>query len=61
MDPTARKPRDKGISDEELCAHWEKDMANNLHNNDALWLWTAKAAHIFLKWRTTGVMDSVLH
>jgi len=60
MDPKARKPRDKRISDEELHACQERDMTNNLHNN-TLWLWAVKAAHIFLEWRTTGVMDPILH
>ena len=40
---------------------WERDMANNLHNDDALWLWAAKAAHIFMEWRMKGIMDPVLH
>jgi len=26
----------------------------------SVWLWAAKSVHIFLEWRTTGVMDPVL-
>ena len=53
--------RDERTSDKELHQHWERDMVNDLHNNDALWLWAAKSTHIFLEWRTKGIMDPVLH
>jgi len=36
-------------------------MANDLHHDDALWLWAVKAAHVFVEWRTQGIMDPVLH
>ena len=39
----------------------ERDMANDLHHNDALWLWAAKAAHVFMEWRMKEIMDPVLH
>jgi len=61
IDPKARKSRDEKTTDEELHHHWERDMANDLHHNDTLWLWAAKAAYIFMEWRMKGVMDLVLH
>ena len=36
-------------------------MANDLHHDDALWLWAVKAAHVFVEWRGQGIMDPVLH
>jgi len=36
-------------------------MANNLHNDDTLWLWAAKSAHVFLEWRMKEIMDPVLY
>jgi len=45
MDPNALKPGDESRSPEQRRASWEKDMVNDLHHDDALWLWAAKAAH----------------
>jgi len=61
MDPTALKPGDEGHSPEQCRADWERDMANDLHHDDTLWLWAAKAAHVFMEWRMKGIMDPVLH
>ena len=61
MDPNALKPGDEGCSPEQRRAEWEKDMANDLHHDNALWLWAAKAGHTFMEWRTKGIMDPVLH
>ena len=61
MDPNALKPGDEGRSPEQHRADWERDIANDLHHDAALWLWAVKAAHIFMEWRTKGVMDPVLH
>ena len=36
-------------------------MANNLHHDNTLWLWAIKSAHVFMEWRTKGIMDPVLH
>ena len=36
-------------------------MANNLHNDDALWFWATKAGHEFMEWGGQGVIDPVLH
>jgi len=61
MDPKALKPGDESLSPEQRRANWENDMANDLHHNDALWLWAVKAAYVFLEWRGKGIMDPVLH
>jgi len=61
MDPNALKPGDEGRSPEQHRADWERDIANDLHHDAALWLWAVKAAHIFMEWRTKGIMDPVLH
>ena len=36
-------------------------MANNLHIDNALWFWAAKASHKFMEWGGKNVMDLVLH
>ena len=36
-------------------------MANDLHHDDALWLWAVKSAHVFMEWRMKGIIDPVLH
>jgi len=61
MNPKALRPGDERLSPEQRRANWENDMANDLHHDDALWLWAVKAAHVFLEWRTKGIMDPVLH
>jgi len=58
MDPKALKPGDENHSPEQRQAEWEKDMANDLHHDNVLWLWAAKAGHQFMEWRTTGIMDT---
>ena len=61
MDPKALKPGDERLSPEQHRVDWERDMANDLHNDDALWLWAVKAAHVFMEWRTKGIVDPVLY
>ena len=61
MNPNKINPGDKGHSAEYRLHHWRNDMANDLHNNDALWFWAAKASHKFMEWQGRGVMDPVLH
>ena len=61
MNPAKLNPGSENL---DAVAHWfcwTNDMANDLWNNDALWLYAAKASHKFVKWRGTGVMDPVLH
>ena len=36
-------------------------LVPSVWNDNALWLYTAKASHEFVEWRGTGVMDPVLH
>jgi len=61
MNPKALRPGDEKLTPEQQQANWENDMANDLHHDDALWLWAVKAAHVFVEWRTQGIMDPVLH
>ena len=61
MNPKALRAGDERLSPEERRANWESDMANNLHHDDALWLWAVKAAYVFLEWRGKRIMDPVLH
>ena len=61
MNPNKVNPGDEGHSAEHCLHHWRNDMANDLHNNDALWFWAAKAGHKFMEWQDRGVMDLVLH
>ena len=61
MNPKALRPGDEKLTPEERRANWENDMANDLHHDDARWLWAVKAAHSFVEWRGQGIMDPVLH
>ena len=61
MNPNKLNPGDEDHSTENRLHCWRNDMANDLHNDDALWFWTAKAGHEFMEWRGQGVMDPVLH
>ena len=61
MNPNKLNPGDENHSVENRLHRWHNDMANNLHNDDALWFWAAKASHEFMEWRGRGVMDLVLH
>ena len=61
MNPNKINPGDEGHSTEHCFHHWHNDMANNLHNDDVLWFWAAKASHEFMEWQGRGVMDPVLY
>ena len=61
MNPNKLNPGDEGHSAEHHLHCWHNNMANDLHNNDALWFWATKAGHEFVEWRGRGVMDLVLH
>ena len=61
MNPNKINPGDEGHSVEHCLHRWRNDMANDLHNDDVLWFWAAKAGHEFMEWRGRGVMDPVLH
>ena len=61
MNPNKINPRDEDHSVEHCLHCWHNDMANDLHNNDTLWFWAAKASHKFMEWRGQGVMDPILH
>ena len=49
MNPNKINPGDKGHSAEYRLHHWRNDMANDLHNDDALWFWAVKAGHKFME------------
>ena len=49
MNPNKINPGDEGYSAEHCLHRWCNDMANNLHNDDALWFWVAKASHEFME------------
>ena len=61
MNPNKLNPGDEDRSAENRLHRWHNDMTNNLHNDDALWFWAAKAGYEFMEWRGQGVMDPVLH
>ena len=61
MNPNKINPGDEGHDPVNRLFCWCNDMVNNLHNDDALWFWAAKASHEFMEWRGKGVMDPVLH
>jgi len=59
MNPKALRPGDEKLSPEQRRANWENDMANDLHHDDALWLWAVKAAHVFVEWRGQGMFTQI--
>ena len=61
MNPNKLNSGDEDYSPKHQLHHWHNDMANDLHNDDALWFWAAKASHEFMEWRGRRVMDPVLH
>ena len=61
MNPDKINPGDKGMDLVNQLIHWHNNMANDLHNNNTLWFWAAKASHKFMEWRGRGIMDPVLH
>ena len=61
MNPDKINPGDKGCDPINRLFCWHNDMANDLHNDDALWFWTAKASYRFMEWRDKGVIDLVFH
>jgi len=61
MDPICINPGDKGLDAVGHQEHWRNDMANNIHNNNMLWLWASQTAHDWMDWRQRGLIDLVLH
>ena len=61
MNPDKLNPGSEELDSVTRLYHWCNNMANNLHNGNALWYWAAKASHEFMEWRGKGVMDPVLH
>ena len=61
MNPNKLNPGDEDCNPENHLYHWCNNMANDLHNDDALWFWAAKAGHKFMEWGGQGVMDPILH
>ena len=61
MNPDKINPGNKGWDPVNRLYRWCNNMANNLHNNNALWFWATKASHELMEWRGKGVMDSILH
>ena len=60
MNPNKLNPGDEDHNPENHLHHWHNDMANDLHNDDALWFWAAKAGQEFMEWRGRGVIDPVV-
>ena len=61
MNPNKLNPGNEDHSVENRLHCWHNNMANDLHNYNALWLWATKAGHEFMEWRGQGVMDPVFH
>ena len=51
MNPNKLNPGDEDRSAENRLHRWRNDIANDLHNDDALWFWAAKVGHEFMEWR----------
>ena len=61
MNPEKYNPGDEVSNPVAKCLCQQNNMVNDLHNNDALQFWTAKASHKFMDQRGKGVMDLVLY
>ena len=61
MIPNKLNPGNERLDSVAKLYRWCNNMVNDLHNNDTLWYWIAKASHEFMEWRGKGVMDPVLH